>query len=83
MIVGPLRNPLGANMGPKIDQVASKSSPKASVLLIYGRPRTDLFPESIRIEVLIIVRRVVIDLGSLFCNFVKCVDGLAAVLCTF
>ena len=44
----------------------------------WNRP----FPESIRIEVLKIVYRFMIDLGSQFCKFVKCVDGFAVVLGT-
>ena len=49
---------------------------------LWRGPGTELFPESIRIEVLVIHYRFMIDLGSLFCNFVKLVDGFAIVLGT-
>ena len=45
-------------------------------------PGTDLVPESIRIGVLMICCRFIIDLGSLFCNRFKFVDGFAVVLGT-
>ena len=49
---------------------------------MLGFPGPDLFPESIRIEVLMICCRCMIDLGSLLCNFVKYIDGVAVVLVT-
>ena len=48
----------------------------------FGGPATDLFSESIRIEVLMICCRSVIDLGSLLSYSVKVIDGLAVVLGT-
>ena len=41
-----------------------------------------MFPKSIRIEVLIIVRRFMIDVGSFVCNFVTIIDRFAVVLGT-
>ena len=58
-------------MGPQIDQAAPNNSKKASVHLKFGVPGTDLLPESIRIEAMMIYCRFMIDFGSLFCNFVK------------
>ena len=68
-IWGALQNLVGAKIGPKIDQVAPKNFKKTSMHLTIWGPGTDLFPESIRIEVFMICCKLMIDLGPLICIF--------------
>ena len=64
--------------------------PKSSKVLkdgaTLGGPGTDLFPESIRIEVLMLLFflcKCMIELGSLLCNCVRLVDGVVFGFGTF
>ena len=61
---GALQNPVGANMGSKIDQVAQQTKKRIKIVQLLGGPGTDLFPESIRIEVLMMFYKCMIDLGK-------------------
>ena len=63
--------------------VASKNIEKRTTQLMVRCPGTDhFFIESLRIEVLKFVGKLMIDLGTLFCSLVKGIDGFPFILGT-
>ena len=66
-------------MAPQICQTPPKSEIVYKAVTLLGGPWTNPFPESIPIDLFMIFGRFMIDVGSLFCNLVRFVDGFVIV----